>query len=399
VQYFMRSLTRTLTAWATEFGATNLPEQWQQQIVEHPFQSRTVLHLIVENPNYDSFTQSVDARRWASVYLDEGKKQIIHQDTLDYGVIDWAVRIPPGWDYPATPAMYAYVDILTNNTLTEALIRAARLAADPPMRASRRLQADYDTGYGGVTWIERPEDIIEQVHKMGSWPVADQERERVRHNIDRWFSVQYFELLTRMEGNPPTAYHIRELSGEKATLLGPEVGTYIRHNLDKSVDVLVTEEPNLSGDVVQEPQVLLDWMRERVEASLTRMGLPVTEDNYAAFVRSRPLASLEAVYNGALSAIETEMVQNRRYMDGLALLGAAAQIWPEAPLIAKADVVMRNALEAYDWAAEDLRSPDEYKQEIERLAQSQQMQEQAAIGKDLASAAQQAAAAEKIERQ
>jgi hypothetical protein len=205
--------------------------------------------------------------------------------------------------------------------------------------------------------------------------------------------------LTRMEGNPPTAYHIRELSAEKATLLGPEVGTYMRSTLDPSVDVLMMEEPNLSGDVVQEPQMLVDWMRERVETALKRMGLPVTEENYESFVRSRPLASLEAVYNGALTTIETEMVQNRRYMDGLALMAAAAQIWPEAPLIGKPDVVMRNALEAYNWAEEDLRSPDEYKQEIERLAQSQQMQEQAAIGKDLASAAQQAAAAEKIERQ
>jgi hypothetical protein len=400
VMYFMRRLDQTLASWAKDFGKDKLPADWRKDMESNPFASKTISHLIFENPEYDSLSGDVNARRWANVYLDEAAKRIIHQDTLDYGVISWGTRVPPGWDYPATPSMYAYVDSLTNNTLTETLVRAARVAADPPMKASSRLRGsrDFDVDYGGVTWIERPEDIVEQIAKIGQYPAGDNERDRIRYNIDRWYSVHYFEILSRMEGNPPTAYHIRKLESEKATLLGPEVGSYKRDVLDPGVDVMIREEPNLSGDTIPEPEELVAWVRERAEVSLERMGLPFTEENYNAFTRQRPLASLEATYNGALSVIETEMAQNRRYMDGLALLGAAMEIWPEAPLIGKADSVMRNALQAYNWTENDLRDKEEFKQALDALNQRQQMQEQAAMMKDLAGTFQQTAQAEKVER-
>ena len=375
-----REITKSVKAWVDQFGKENVHPEWRREAEGiNPYQTRDVLHVTTANPDYDP--AKLDQREYLSLYIDVTHQWLIEKKTVDYMPMEWCVRRPPRWVYPATPAMWALTDALTNDVLTETLIQCARLSGDPQMKISESLRGAYDEGPGGITWMTDPEQLVEQVYKRMDWPVGDAERDRRLAMAERWFSVDYFRILSDMEGTPPTAYHIRRVESEKATLLGPEVGIYCDDILDPGVDVLAKEEGALSGDDLPLPPVVTDFLREMIERKFERLQLEPTEERVESYLQGRPLASLEAVYNGVLTQIETQIVQTRGYLDGVGLMEMVTGIWPEVAFAAKPYPLARHILESMNWSQDDIASKQEFEDIVRQVQESDQMQQGVEQGK------------------
>jgi len=381
-----REVTKTVQAWADEFGANTLPADWQQclQGTGNPYTERTAIHCLFKNPNYDRLSLRPDAKRWASVYVAAQGKHIIQSSGLDYGPIAWFVYQHPRWIYPVTPAMRALTDALGSDVLSETLFQVARLAGDPQMKISDTLRALYEKGPGGLTYVARPDEIVEQVHKQLNWGVPDSERARVKMCLDRWFGVEFFMILSNLTGQPPTAFHIQQLQGEKATLLGPQVGSYQCGVLDPSVDVLMIEEPYLTREEIEPPASLNDFIFQTTVADMRAAGMPVNEANFEAWLEHNPIAKLEAQYTGLLTQIQSTLIANRGYVDGVQFMTMIANLWPEAKYIVDEYQLGKHFLESRNFAHDDMRSAKAYKEIIQQLQEREDLAEQAQTAQALA---------------
>jgi hypothetical protein len=379
-----REITKTVQAWADVFGKTALAKDWQARLADqgNPLTEVTVLHCIFKNPDYDQASVRADARRWASVYIDPANKHLISKSGLNYGPIAWQVYRHPGWIYPVTPAMRCLTDAFSNDVLSEGLFATARQAMDPEMRVSKDLRAIYEKGPGGVTYLDNPEQVVEQVRKRLDYSVAAADRQHFTNNVDRWFAVDFFMLLSRITGQPPTAFHIQQLQGEKVTLLGPQVGSYERRLLVPSVDVLLTEEPNMTGESIEPPDVLVDFLRDRFVADMTGIYQRPTEETWRHWLDSNPV--LETQFTGLLTQIQSTLMANRGYATSLDFIDAISKQWPAAKYIVDEFQFTRHALEAQNLSHDDLRSEDEYKKVIEQLQQQEALAQQAEMGEAVA---------------
>lgn len=374
-----REIQQTIQSLADQFGADALAPARQRQLGPdgRPFTEITVLHCIFPNPEWD--TQSLDAsrKRYVECYIDLSQKHLISMQGTDYLPIDWAVERAPRSVYPLTPAMFALTDAYGSDTISKALFNVALASADPEMKISATLQNKYRTGAGGHTFVEDPaRDIIEQVRKDMRWPVSDQERQRIQSKLDWWFSVEYWRLLSSIQGNPPTAYHIQQLQSEKATLLGPQVSTYTRQVLDSAVDIISQVEEQ--QDPVERPDRLIEYLATRAIGDLQRLGYSdLSEEQVIEYTQKYPAAWMEAKYTGVLTAIQSQVVHARKYGEVIEAMRAMIGIWPEVKFAINPYPFARNIFESANLSEEEIVPAEQWKETVAALQAQEDVAQQA----------------------
>ncbi len=372
-----REVTKTIQEWADEFGESALEASRRAALKTAPLTEFTVLHCLFPNPDWQPAALDVTRKRYAECYIDLGRSHLMKYGGVDYLPIEWAVERAPRQVYPLTPAMFALTDAYGADSLSESLYQVAREAGDPHMRISASLKDDYEYGPGARTWVTDAQEIVEQVRKRNDWPVGNEERQSIYDRLKRWFSVEYFELLSTIQGNPPTAYHIQQLQVEKATLLGPQVGTYQAQVLDTAVDIVSEVEDQYEH--IKFPTELWEWLAQNAVKELQRQGYEVGPDQIFAYMKKYPSAWTEAKYTGVLTEIQGQMVHARRYGDGLAILQEMMPLWPEVKNLISPYSVARNILEAANWSQEDLHTEDDYNRAVDDMQKREDLVLQAQL--------------------
>lgn len=376
-----REFESTLQALIDNFGEEALHNNRRSTYQNDPYAEVKILHCTFPNPDWD--TQSLDASRkpYINCYIDIGMKHLLNQDGIDFMPIDWCVERSPRSTYPLTPAMFALTDAYGGDTISHSLYRVALEAADPEMRISDSLRDRYSGGPGGKTWITDPgQQIIEQVRKMNQWPVSDKERERLNSKIDWWFSVEYWRMLSNIQGQMPTAYHIQQLQSEKATLLGPQVSTYTAQVLDPATDIVSQIEAEY--DPIPMPEILLNYLANQAMKELQRLGYAdIQPEHVIEFANKFPAAFLEAKYTGVLTSIQGQLVNTRKYGDGLQAMKTIMDLWPEARTIVNPYPVTKHILEAANWSESDVRPQDEWEKIVGEMQKREDLVQQAEMEK------------------
>ena len=372
-----REIDKSIQSLADEFGKESLHKTRLQAFKGsgNPLKEITVLHCISKNPNYDA--ESLDASRapYLSCYIDKGTRKAIEIKGTTYMPVDWCVERAPRSAYPLTPSMFALVDAYGGDTLCKSLFNVALESADPEMKVAESLWNQYVGGPGEHTQISDPAaDILEQVHKQFNWPIPDRERELLNNKTDWWFSVEYWRLLSSIQGQMPTAYHIQQLAAEKATLLGPQVGTYTRQVLDPATDIISQEEEQY--DPVPMPDILIQHMMESAARELERLGYTVTEEQALEYAQKAPMAMLEAKYTGVLTAVQSQVVHARKYGEGLQAMQMIDSLWPDAKYVIDQYPMTRNILETANWSQKDLRDRDEWQQIVDGMQEREDLMAQ-----------------------
>ncbi len=379
VQRVHRTIKKTIRVWAETFGKENLPPEWRLA-ADDPTrnnEAKELLHITFPNPDFNPTVLAPEYQPYASVYLDAQSKHLVSRSGTTYLPIVWRVSKHPRWTYPLTPAMFALTDALTNDQLTMALLQAARRSADPRFLIHQNLRDQYSEEPGAKMWFSRPEELAHQMDTHIRWDVGDAQWERITEKLRWWFSVQYFTLLSSLEGPPPTAYHIQQVMGEKSTLLGPEVGSYEREVLDNVVDIVGAEEESLTGDTVPVPPQLVEFMLNQARNYAERNGLDMSEQDIEAFATGGNAASLDTEYTGVLAQVQKQMAHTRSYMDAIGMMQAGSELMPEMRYVMKPYEMGRGILRQTNIGQDELNSEEEYQAIIDNINQSAELQAQA----------------------
>ena len=373
-----REFTTTAQALADDFGMESLhPNHVRMLRGGDPYQEVKVLHGIFVNPQYDAFSLDAAHKPYVEFYIDQSNRHLIYHTGCDYMALDWCVERAPRMAYPLTPAMFALTDSYGTDTLSKSLFQVALEAGNPQMRASKTLRATYKEGPGAITWIDDSvREIVEQVRKKLEWPVSDSERAEIVRRVDLWFSVPYWRMLSAMNDTSsfPTAYQVREVQAEKATLLGPQVGTYTAEVLDVAVDIVSQYEA--ANEPIEMPDILQAYLAYQARRDLARMGFDADDMAVIEHANKHPAAYLEAQYTGALTQIQAQTIHARKYGDGLAAMQMITEQWPEAKHIVNPYPLTRNILEAANWSQEEMKTKEEYEMVVAILQQQEDLMQQ-----------------------
>jgi len=141
--------------------------------------------------------------------------------------------------------------------MSKTLLGAAQLAVDPPMNVPADMMGKVQLKPRGLNYYDDPQKRIYPVSTGINFPVGIDREEAKQKAIRDFFHVDTFLMLSRLAGQgQKTAYEVSELMGEKAAVLGAELGP-LNTQLDQILDAVYEIEVN-AGRMPQPPDILLE---------------------------------------------------------------------------------------------------------------------------------------------
>ena len=121
----------------------------------------------------------------------------------------------------------AIISINTDNELNATMLEAAQKEVDPAMMIPQELQGREDLDPGGRNYYKDLSKEIKPVKQRINYPIGVDREERIQKRIRDHFHVDYFLMLMEAARNKTelTATQVIEMAGEKAVVMGPQLGT------------------------------------------------------------------------------------------------------------------------------------------------------------------------------
>lgn len=283
---------RTAREIVQMFGETALPESIKNACRNNPFQEFTVWHCVFPREDFDDRKLDSGNKRNASVwYISDGRSiaRISGYDIFPYAV--WRYIRSGKETYGRSPALLALSDILGLNIMSKTLLGAAQIAVDPPLNVPSELQGKVQLKPRGLNYYSDKDKIVSPMNLGSQFPVGvDREQAKQKAIRDR-FHVDTFLMLSAMEGRGQrTAYEVSELMGEKAAILGAELGP-LNNQIDKILDRVFAIE-YAAGRISAPPDALLEFGNGRIDT--VYMG-PLAQAQRAKFGMQGIKQGIEAI--------------------------------------------------------------------------------------------------------
>lgn len=323
------------------------------------------VHCVMPRGSRDVAKKDAKNMPYASYYIEKSKKHIVWEGGyMEFPFMCPRFRKEAGEVYGYSPAMQAYADIKTLNSMSKTILRAGEKAVDPPLVLPHDgFLLPLRTRANGLNYSLKSganiNNEIKQLPTSGNIPIGLEMEDQRREAINRAFFVDLFMLLASRKKNM-TATEVTERVQEKMLLLGP------------SLDLLMSE--------------LLDPLITRTVSILARNGkLPkapeVLKDQAYEIEYVSPLAKAQRASEiGSLNQL-------------LALVGQMANAAPSILDKINGDKVVDLAADMYGVSPEIIRDDTEVQAIREERAAAQQkelemarLQQGAMIAKDAASA-------------
>lgn len=280
------------------------PEQIKNCYKNQPFTEFEVIHAVYPREDFDPRKKDVLNKRYASVWLLMTGNIVLRESGFEefpYNV--WRYLRTGKSPYGISPAMLAMADIKGVNLMGKTLQGAAQLAVDPSYTVPAYLEGKVQLRPRGINYVKDSQDKILPVNTGSTFPVGIDREEAKQRSIRERFHVDTFLMLTSMQNRGDrTAYEVSEMMGEKAAVLGAELGP-LNTTLDSILDRVYQIEFD-AGRMPEPPEAL-----------------------YALYEQD-PHLRFDPMYMGPLAQAQRERFQNDGFRKFMIQVGPIAEIDP-----------------------------------------------------------------------
>lgn len=329
-----------------EFGDSKLTEADKEAVKRSPFDYKKVLHAVY--PRTDRMENKADAKNkpYASIWILMGQNVLLRESGYDQlREVVWRFRVGPGSPYGTGPSHDALVDLLRAEKINETMLRAADLAVRPPMMFPAELEGRLKLNPHGMTPYYDPRRTVQPIMQTGQYPFGLDREQAIQEKIRSHFRIDFWLMLSQSQGTR-TAYEVAQIAGEKAAVMGAEIGRVESELLDPLLTVslhLLSQQ----GLLPEPPQILAD------------MAAQVGGVNYS--------------YDGPLAQMQKRHYGQQNILQVLSQVTLIGQTFPQAMDWIDEDALMRQALQSLDAPEDVIRA----QQEVARIREvRQQMQQQ-----------------------
>ncbi len=273
----------------------------------------------------------------------------------------WRYEVSTDEIYARTPAWYSLHDARGEITASKTLMEAAEGYVRPQYFASADMRQSIRRKPGSTTYGKTTESFVKDMPTNGkNYPIADSERKRMVENVERWFDVQYYQMIIRgllAGGVQPTATAIIGAQGENALLRGTNIQRVVNDALTPIDDRFFSVELN-AGRIPEPPDIILEMTDGQVDAE----------------------------FIGPLLQAQKKAFAVRRFLEGKGVIDGFVETWPELRHKIKSEKALEKALEAIGFDMESINSEDEFAEIIADIAAREREQQALEAGAQIADA-------------
>ncbi len=279
----------------------------------------------------------------------------------------WRYEISTDEIYARTPAWFSLHDARGEITASKTLMEAAEGYVRPRELATADMRGRIRRKPGSTTYLASTESSVKEMPKAGTnYPIANDERNRMVNNVERWFDVPFYLLLQRLlasGGTPPTATQIIGAEGEQSILKGTKVERVVDDALNPIDDTFWSIELNAGR-------------------------LPHPDDFGAGFILEPEfgIERADADFIGPLLQAQKKAFAVRRFMEGKGVIDSFIETWPELKHKIESEDLMERTLEEIGFDISLIKSKDEFEEIMEVIAAQERQKQQLEAGAAIADA-------------
>lgn len=241
------------------FGLENLPESIRAVHENQPFSKYELLHAVFPREEYDTRKKDALNKKFASCWLLTAGNHLCRisgYDNFPFHV--WRYLKTGKEPYGVSPAHLAMSDIKGINLMSKTLLGAAQMAVDPAYNVPSYLEGKVQLKPRGLNYVREKGEGITPVNTGSNFPVGLDREQAKQQSIKERFHVDTFLLLTQinLKGGNRTIPEVEELLGEKAAVLGAELGP-LNRQLDSILDHVYQIEVD-AGRMPPPPDVIFE---------------------------------------------------------------------------------------------------------------------------------------------
>ncbi len=329
------------------FGREKVPPRIREAYERDPYQEFEVIHCVEPREDYNPTSILAKDKKYASIwYVEEGEGHILRESGYDYFPFPtWRYLRTGRTAYGLSPAILAMCDIQGVNLMNKTLQGYAQVALNPPLNVPAELRGQVEFRPMGRNYYKDHNRIVTPVNIGGNFPIGIDREQAKQAAIRERFHVDTFLMLANLEGRGQrTAYEVSEMMGEKAAVLGAELGP-LNRTLGDELDI-VFEIETRAGRIPPPPDALLEQMQEDDRLTPEYLG---------------PLAQAQRAKFGGMGIAQ-----------GLNAATPILQMFPAAADNIDEDRTLLEALDTAGFPAKCLRS--EKDREARRMARQKQME-------------------------
>lgn len=324
-----------------KFGVEAFDEQFRRKANTGAEEMMDVTHAVFRNADYDLSKYSSKNMKFASVYIVDGK--IVSEkgyNTNPFAV--WRLGKNTFETYGRGPGIEALSDVKRKNSINKDELIVSQMAAFPPYNVPAELRGQVRITPKGMNYYDDHQRVITPINTALNWPIVQEAKDDIKKMIEDHFNVPLFLMLERAE-RMMTATEILERQGEKAAVLGTEVGKLISEVFDPIIDRTFDIEYR-AGRLPPPPDILME------------LGVKNIEIDYLG-----PLATAQ------------KNSQERRAIDASILSAAPVlQLFPESADVIDADELVRRIFAVNGNSQAVFRSEEELGARRQQRQQQQQ---------------------------
>lgn len=225
---------------------------------------REFIHAIF--PNDDRFIGALGNTNmpYLSVYVQVDGPKLIRKSGINIFPAVWRPAMPSNKPYGYGLVGDAIITIYTANQLADTMLGAAQLSVEKPKWIPQEMKGKTDFRPGGHNYYDDPLREIKAIDERINYPIGVDREERVQKQVRDNFKVDFFLMLAEAakENRNLTATQVIEMQGEKAALMGPQLGTL--NNVLQQIHRTVFEIEYTAGRLPIAPAIVQDYSEGRI---------------------------------------------------------------------------------------------------------------------------------------
>lgn len=335
------------------FGKDNLHESVVRDAEKNPMDGIVIKHIVM--PMDKRYLVAASGPRstkmpFLSLWYDPVNRWLIDAGGYwEMPYTPWRYEKNDGEVYGRSPAMDALGDVLASNQMTRSRIALGNLIAEPPMVVDKDLKGQDYIIPGYHIYRQNERQTVEPVNLGANYPITKDNEEMTNASIDEHFNVPLYKMLSDAE-RQMTAREVIERMGEKAAIIGHNVGMYeaqvLQPNVRRTFNILYR-----AGQLPPPPPAVLEAVKDGVTLKVEFLGrLSQMQKQYFA----------SGGINNAIGYVQAIGTMNQDSLDNVDF-----------------DALMREGLESAGAPASVVREEDDVKKiRISRVQQQQALMQQ-----------------------
>jgi len=273
----------------------------------------------------------------------------------------WRYEISTDEIYARTPAWYSLHDARGEIIASKTLMEAGQGYVEPQYFASSDMRGKIRRKPRSTTYAKTAESFVKEMPQGGkNYPIGEKERDRIVNNVERWFDVQYYQMIIRnmmSGGSPQTATAWIGAQGENALLRGTNIQRVVDDALTPIDDTFFSIELN-AGRMPEPPDVILEMTDGQVDAE----------------------------FIGPLLQAQKKAFAVRRYFEGKGVIDGHIETFPQDVHKIKSEQLLEKTLEAIGFDMNSINSKEEFAEIMADIAARERQKEALEAGSQIADA-------------